>query len=146
MSEYYRVILALHVIAIISWMAGILYLYRLLIYATEQGRNQSQIYVLLGTMARRLYKYITVPAMVVSWLAGLAMVFIQPAIGQQKWFMVKFLCVLLLSGFTLYAGTLVKRYINTDRLLPTSKQLRFLNEVPTLLMIIIVVMVILKPF
>lgn len=146
MAEYYRVILAVHVIAIISWMAGILYLYRLLIYASEQGRSQPQIFNLLSIMSRRLYRYITVPAMTVSWLAGLAMVSIQPALGHQKWFLVKFICVLALSFSTIYAGKLVKRYSETDVMMPTSKRLRFLNEVPTLLMIVIVVMVIIKPF
>lgn len=146
MAEYYRVILALHVIAIISWMAGILYLYRLLIYASEQGREQAQIFSLLSTMSRRLYRYITVPAMIVSWLAGLTMVSIQPSLGHQKWFLVKFICALLLTFSTIYAGKLVKRYSETDLAIPTSKRLRVMNEFPTLLMIIIVVMVILKPF
>lgn len=146
MAEYYRVILAIHVMAIISWMAGILYLYRLLIYASEQGRDNKQIFSLLSTMSRRLYRYITVPAMIISWLAGLTMVSIQPTLGYQKWFLVKFICVLLLTFSTIYAGKLVKRYSETDLVMPTSKRLRVMNEFPTLLMIIIVVMVIIKPF
>ena len=144
--EHYRLILAFHIIAIISWMAGILYLYRLLVYATEKGTANQEIHQLLSLMARRLYRYITMPAMVVSWALGLTMVFINPALASGGWFHVKLLSVILLTGSSHYAGRLVKNYETKSKELPPSRRIRFLNEVPTLLMIIIVMMVILKPF
>lgn len=146
MIEYYRVFLTFHVVAIISWMAGILYLYRLLVYASEAGRQNNAVFALLGTMSSRLYRYITFPSMVVSWIAGMTMVASQPAIGYSKWFLVKIVCVLALTHYTFYAGRLVTRYVATSEDLPSSKRLRILNEVPTVLMIVIVTMVIIKPF
>lgn len=142
---WYREILALHVIAVISWMAGILYLYRLLVYATEQGYEKPDVFSLLKTMTRRLWQAITVPAMVVSWGAGLSMVWLQPSLLSLPWMQVKLLCVVLLTIATLYAGRLVSRY-QREGALPTSKTLRFLNEGPTLFMIFIVYMVIVRPF
>ena len=144
-AEWYRPILALHVIAIISWMAGILYLYRLLIYASEnQGRQE--IYELLRTMTRRLWKAITVPAMVVAWLAAIWMLMINSGTLHTLWFTIKFVSVLGLTLSTLYAGRLVALYQKQDGPLPSSGRLRVLNEVPTVLMIIIVIMVIVRPF
>lgn len=144
--NWYQEILALHVIAIISWMAGILYLYRLLVYATEQGTGNPQVYTLLKTMTRRLLKAITIPAMVVSWGAGLTMASLKEGLWHAPWFHAKFSCVIFLTLATLYAAVLVKRYQENSAPLPSSKQLRLLNEVPTLLMILIVCLVIMKPF
>ena len=144
--DWYREILALHVIAIISWMAGILYLYRLLIYGKEKGPTNTEIHDLLSLMSKRLYKYITVPAMSVAWICGLSMVAIAPTLFADTWFKVKFASALLLTISTIYAGRLVKTQSQDSNALPPSKRLRYLNEVPTLLMIIIVIMVIIKPF
>lgn len=145
MLEWYRPILALHVIAIISWMAGILYLYRLLIYASERRAEHVKIEELLQIMSRRLWKAITLPAMIVSWFAGLVMLSLNPSLLHWPWFHVKLSCIVLLTFSTLYAGLLVKRVQSSDEL-PKGKTLRFLNEVPTLLMIIIVIMVIVRPW
>ena len=145
MLEWYRSILALHVIAIISWMAGILYLYRLLIYASERRADHAKIEDLLQTMSRRLWKAITLPAMIVSWIAGLTMVTLNPSLFLLPWFQVKFACILLLTASTIYAGWLVAQ-VQKRGVLPQGKTLRYLNEVPTLLMIVIVVMVIVRPW
>ena len=145
MLEWYRSILVLHVLAIISWMAGILYLYRLLIYASENRKDHPKVEELLKTMSRRLLKAITIPAMVVSWMAGLWMSWLNPGLWHMPWFHTKFTCVILLTLSTLYAWKLV-RAVQTGDVLPQGKTLRFLNEVPTLLMIVIVIMVIIKPW
>ncbi len=144
--EWYRPILALHVIAIISLMAGILYLYRLLIYASEQGTADAKIHALLSLMSRRLYRIITVPAMSVAWVAGVTMIGLNPGIMAFGWLHIKLACVLAMTGMTLYAGVLVRRYEAGAEPLPLGKALRFLNEVPTLLMIVVVVMVIVRPW
>jgi putative membrane protein len=145
MIEWYRPILAFHVIAIISWMAGILYLYRLLIYAAENRQDQAKVEELLKIMSRRLLKAITIPAMIASWLAGLAMIWLNPILLRLGWFHVKLLSVVLLTLSTIYAWKLV-RQVQKSAELPKGKTLRYLNEVPTLLMIIIVIMVIVRPW
>ncbi len=136
----------LHIVAVISWMAGILYLYRLLIYHSERGRSQPSIHELLSLMERRLYRYITVPAMAVAVAAGLFMVALAPQIGQTGWFGAKFILVLILILATLYAGKLHKAGSLDPSRLPRSKALRYLNEIPTILMLAIVALVVFKPF
>ncbi|SMF40869.1 protoporphyrinogen oxidase HemJ [Pseudobacteriovorax antillogorgiicola] len=145
MIEWYREILALHVVAIISWMAGILYLYRLLVYAAESSKDHEKVESLLQIMSRRLLKAITLPAMVVSWIAGLTMISINPGLLSMPWMHVKLTSVVLLSGFTMYAGKQV-RLFNEGKPILSGKAFRFLNEAPTLLMIIIVIMVIVRPW
>lgn len=145
MLEWYRPILAFHVIAIISWMAGILYLYRLLVYCAERRQEHPSVEALLQLMSRRLWKAITLPAMILAWIAGLSMVHLNPSLLQFPWFHTKLLCVLLLTISTIYAGVLVGRVQRRSEL-PRGRSLRFLNEVPTILMIVIVIMVIVRPF
>jgi len=135
----------LHFVAIISWMAGILYLYRLLVYLAERGNNP-QVHELLSLMARRLYRYITFPAMVVGFAAGLGMIFSMPALLSQGWVHAKLTLLVLLAGSTLYAGVLVQRFEQKDPRVPSGKKLRFLNEVPTLLMLVIVGLAVFRPF
>ena len=141
----YLWIKAFHIVAVISWMAGILYLYRLLIYATEQGTSNPSVFELLKTMSRRLLKAITVPAMVVSWILGLTMLKMNPGFLSSSWFHLKLSCLILLTLSTVYAAKLVGRY-QKGAALPSSKTLRFANEVPTLLMVVIVIAVVVKPF
>lgn len=144
MMTYYPVILALHIIAIISWMAGILYLIRLLVNGRDQEPASAEVHSLLYGMMDRLYRYITFPAMIASYLFGLSMLAISPAWLSQPWFWFKGAAILGLTYSTLHSKTLIGRYERKEPL-PTSKQLRFFNEVPTIMMIIIVFMVVLKP-
>ncbi|MGE0172398.1 MAG: CopD family protein [Oligoflexales bacterium] len=141
----YLVIKSLHIVSIISWMAGVLYLFRIFVYATEAGYKETAVANLLKTMAYRLYRYITVPAMVLSWIFGLAMLGMQPDYLHTGWFGTKLLSVIGLTVATFYGGRIVRKIAQKEPL-PTSRALRFLNEVPTLLMVLIVFMVILKPF
>ena len=136
----------LHIIAIICWMAGILYLYRLLINHRVAGNGQKDVDILLQGMERRLYLYITLPAMKVAVIGGLGMVAVNHQIAQSTWFILKFICVILLIISTVYAGILVKKARTDVAQIPTSKTLRYLNEIPTLLMLIIVALVVFKPF
>lgn len=143
--EWYRSILAFHVIAIISWMAGILYLYRLLVYCAERRHEHPKVEELLQTMSRRLWKAITLPAMIASWLAGLTMMYLNPGLFQLPWFHVKLLSVVLMTVSTLYAGKQVG-VVQRGAALPRGGFFRFMNEVPTLLMIVVVIMVIVRPW
>lgn len=135
----------LHFLALISWMAGILYLYRLFVNHVEAGESHDN-HKLLSGMEDRLYRYITRPAMIVAWLAGVSMLMLNLGFLKSGWFHVKFLCLLLLSATTLYAGRLRLRFASREHNLPTSRRLRILNEVPTILMMIIVAMAVFRPF
>lgn len=141
--DLYSWIKSLHVIAIIAWMAGMLYLPRLFVYHVdaEPGSKQSETF---KVMERRLLKAIINPSMVVAWVLGLWMAWELEA-WTDGWFHVKFLMVLIMSGVH---GHLVKhvKLFAKDANTRSTRYFRILNEVPTVLMIIIVIMVIGKPF
>jgi protoporphyrinogen IX oxidase len=139
----YEWIKALHVIAVISWMAGMLYLPRLFVYhcEAEAGSKQSEAF---KVMERRLLKAIINPAMIVTWLAGLYLVWA----GHwylSGWFHVKFVLVLLMSGVHGFFGRCVRAFA-ADRNPYSQKFYRIINEMPTVLMIAIVILVVVKPF
>ncbi len=134
---------AFHVVAVIAWMAGLLYLPRLMVYHAdaEPGSRQSETF---KVMERRLLKAITTPAMIASWAFGLILVY-QGGWLASGWFHAKLLLVLLLSAcHGLMAGW--TRAFAEDRNARPARFYRVMNEVPTLLMIGIVVLVIVKPF
>jgi len=138
----YLWIKALHVIAIISWMAGLLYLPRLFVYHAGAGSGpQSETF---KTMERRLYRYIMSPAMVVAWLTGLFLAVDGGALSAG-WFHVKAVLVLAMTAAHLHDGVLLRLFARDANKHPV-RYYRFINEVPTLLMIGIVVLVIVKPF
>jgi putative membrane protein len=134
---------ALHVIAVISWMAGLLYLPRLFVYhcAAPVGSIQSETF---KVMERRLLKAIMTPAMIVSWICGGLMLTL-PGMMSGGWIHVKLLAVLALSGAHGAMAGWVRAFAE-DRNQKSSKFFRVANEVPTLLMIAIVILVIVKPF
>ena len=139
----YEWVKALHVIAVISWMAGMLYLPRLFVYhcGAEPGSKQSETF---KVMERRLLKVIINPAMVVTWLAGLYLVWA----GHwytSPWFYAKFFLVFLLSGLHGAFSGWVKDFA-ADQNTNSQKFYRIINEVPTVLMVFIVILVIVKPF
>jgi putative membrane protein len=136
---------AFHIIAVIAWMAGLLYLPRLFVYhaMSEVGSAQSETF---KVMERRLLRYITTPAMVVTWIFGLILAF-SPLIdwAGDGWFHVKLLLVVVLSA---YSGALASwtRDFAMDRNTRSPRFYRIANEVPTVLMIAIVILVVVKPF
>ena len=139
----YGWIKALHVIAVISWMAGMLYLPRLFVYHCEAeiGSKQSETF---KVMERRLLRAIINPAMIVTWLAGLYLAwagnwFLHP------WLHAKLLLVVLLSGVHGFFSRCVKDFA-ADQNQRSQKFYRILNEVPAILMIGIVILVVVKPF
>jgi protoporphyrinogen IX oxidase len=139
----YEWIKALHIIAVIAWMAGMLYLPRLFVYhcETEPGSKQSETFKL---MERRLLKAIMNPAMIVTWLAGLYLAW-SGHWFSAGWLHGKLLLVLLLSGVHGFFGRCVKNFA-ADRNLRSQKFYRVINEVPTLLMAGIVILVVVRPF
>lgn len=142
----YRFFLWLHIIAVISWMAGVLYLYRLLINHREHGVTSRDNHELLKGMEYRLYRYITMPAMGVAILAGIGMIYLNPALFKSGWFHAKLTTAILLTVATVWCKPLMRRAAADPSTLPSSKTLRILNEIPTIFMLIIVWMVIFKPF
>jgi protoporphyrinogen IX oxidase len=136
---------AFHIIAVIAWMAGLLYLPRLFVYhaMSKTGSEQSETF---KVMERRLLRYITTPAMVAAWIFGLILAF-SPLIDWSKdgWFHAKLLLVVVLSGFS---GLLAKwtKDFAADRNTRSPRFYRIVNEVPTVLMILIVILVVVRPF
>src|SRR5436190_3522574 len=139
----YEWIKALHIIAVISWMAGMLYLPRLFVYhcEAEPGSKQSETF---KVMERRLLKAIINPAMIATWLAGLYLAWAGHWYTSH-WFYAKFALVLVMSGVHGGFSRLVKDFA-ADRNTLSQKFYRIINEVPTVLMVIIVILVIVKPF
>jgi putative membrane protein len=140
----YLLFKSLHLIAVISWMAGLLYLPRIFVYHSE-NMNREEICTVFKTMERKLYNYIMMPAMILTWFFGLILI---SQIGFEtlgtKWLQIKLILVILLSVYHFYLGSLLlsfKKNNNTK----SSKFYRWLNELPTLLLIIIVFIVIFKP-
>ncbi|ARN81329.1 protoporphyrinogen oxidase HemJ [Methylocystis bryophila] len=133
---------ALHVIAIISWMAGLLYLPRLFVYHAGVGPGpQSELF---KTMERRLLRFIMIPAMLVAWATGLWLAY-DGGFFRDGWFHGKLLAAILLTGVHFYDGFLQRAFAE-GRNTHSSKFYRFYNELPTLLMIVAVILVIVRPF
>ena len=135
---------ALHVLGVIAWMAGLLYLPRLFVYHAdaETGSVQSETF---KVMERRLYRGITTPAMIATWIFGLSMLAIDPAIWWGVWAWVKAAMVLALTGVHGFYGRLLRNFL-ADRNTRSNKFYRAINEIPFVLAIVIVIMVIVKPF
>lgn len=134
---------ALHVIAVISWMAGMLYLPRLFIYHcdAEKGSQQSETF---KVMEQRLLRIIMNPAMILTWALGLWLAWSGGHFGGH-WFHAKFALVFLLSGVHGYFAGAVRRF-GEDRNDKPQRHWRIWNEAPTVLMILIVILVVVKPF
>lgn len=138
----YLWIKALHVIAIIAWMAALLYLPRLFVYHAEVGTGpQAELF---KKMERRLARFIMAPAMGVAWLAGLALIYYGDFHGAG-WLHAKLALVVLLTAAHFYFGYLT-RVFGRDENRRDARFYRVLNEAPTVLMIGIVILVIVKPF
>ncbi len=136
---------AFHVIAIIAWMAGLLYLPRLFVYhaASRPGSEQSETF---KVMERRLLRYIATPAMIASWVLGLWLAF-SGVIDWSRggWFLAKLILVLALSAFHGLLAVWTKDF-TLDRNTRSARFFRIANEIPTILMIFIVILVVVRPF
>ena len=140
----YLLFKSLHLIAVISWMAGLLYLPRIFVYHVENlnDQNSSSIF---KTMERKLFFYIMMPAMILSWIFGLILILtIGIDVFFTLWVKLKLLFVILLTIYHFYLSKLLKDF-NLNRNTKSSKFFRILNEVPTILLILIVFIVIFKP-
>ena len=139
----YLLFKSLHLIAVISWMAGLLYLPRIFVYHSEN--NNEIISNVFKTMERKLFYYIMTPAMVLSWLFGLILIH---EVGFDQlaslWLKLKLILVLFLTSYHFYLGSLLNKF-KIDQNKKSSKFYRYINEIPTLLLILIVFAVVFKP-
>ena len=142
----YLVVKAFHLIAVIAWMAGLLYLPRLYVYhaLSKRGSQQSETF---KVMERRLLRAITTPAMLAAWGFGLILIFYFGVIdwSQDGWFHAKLVLVILLTA---YHGALGRwrREFDNDANKHNATFYRVVNEIPTLIMVLVVLLVIVKPF
>lgn len=144
LSDYYAWTKAFHIMSVISWMAGLFYLPRLFVYHAEQVETGTQTDRLFQTMEWKLYRFIMRPAMIATWLFGLALVFTPGIVDWSAiWPWAKGASVVAMTGFHCWLGQR-RRAFAAGRNSLTGRQYRLMNEVPTLLMIIIVFAVFLK--
>tara|TARA_A100001011_G_C14255143_1_gene819690 strand:+ start:200 stop:634 length:435 start_codon:yes stop_codon:yes gene_type:complete len=142
--NYYLLYKALHLVAVISWMAGLLYLPRIFVYHSEAKNNKEMIET-FKTMERKLFNYIMTPAMILSWVFGLLLILtLGFASFSELWMQIKLLLVIVLTFYHFYLGKCVKLFSNNQNS-NSSRFYRIINEVPTVLLILIVFFVVFKP-
>ena len=142
--NFYLLFKSLHLISVISWMAGLLYLPRIFVYHSENKLN-NDISGVFKIMERRLYFYIMYPAMLLSWIFGLALIHsVGTELLSALWMQVKFFLVIILTAYHFYLGSLLNQF-KWDQNKKSSKFYRYINEIPTLLLILIVFVVVFKP-
>ena len=140
----YLIFKSLHLIAVISWMAGLLYLPRIFVYHVENLDNQN-ISLVFQTMERKLYFYIMMPAMILSWLFGLILISLLGfEVLATFWMKLKLTLVLLLTFYHFYLARCLNN-LKLGKNTKSSKFFRIINEVPTILLILIVFIVVFKP-
>jgi putative membrane protein len=137
----YEWIKVLHIISFISWFAGLFYLPRLYVYHVENSDHEHTRKT-LETMEYKLLKFIMNPAMIATWVFGVALIHY---VGTAGWLHAKITLVVILSAFHMYLGVVRKKLINEPSKY-SSKYFRFINEVPTVILILIVILVVVKPF
>lgn len=142
-TELYLWLKAVHIIAVIAWMAGMLYLPRLFVYhcEVERGSPESERF---KSMERRLMRAIINPSMIAVWVLGLTLAVVTHAY-TQGWLQLKFVLVLVLSGIHGFFATCLKAFAR-DENRRTQRFYRILNEVPAALMVLIVLLAVIKPF
>ena len=141
--NFYLLFKSLHLIAVISWMAGLLYLPRIFVYHSE-SREVTQKTV-FKTMERKLYNYIMMPAMILSWLFGILLIHsLDFSVFSELWMQIKTVAVIILTYYHFTLG----KYLNdfaSDSNKKTSRFFRIYNEIPTLILIVVIFVVIFKP-
>ena len=142
--NYYLLFKSLHLIAVISWMAGLLYLPRIFVYHAENNieKNISEIFKI---MERRLMFYIMTPAMILSWFFGIFLILINEiSITLNLWVQTKLFLVVLLTIYHLFLGYYLRKFA-LDQNKKSAKFFRIINEIPTILLILIIFVIIYKP-
>ena len=140
----YLIFKSLHLIAVVSWMAGLLYLPRIFVYHVE-NKEKKEATDIFEVMERKLYYYIMRPAMIFTWVFGLALIYLNGIeIFSQLWMQIKIVLIILLSAYNDYLGKCLVSLKNNYNI-RSPKFFRIINEVPTIMLILIVFLVIFKP-
>ena len=142
--NFYLTLKALHLIAVISWMAGLLYLPRIFVYHSEKSdeKNVSEVF---KTMEFKLYNYIMMPAMLLSWLFGVLLIHsLGFTVFAELWMQIKTISVVILTFYHFLLGKYLHDFAK-DSSKKTSKFFRIINEVPTIILIVVVFVVVFKP-
>ncbi len=144
LADIYPYVLSLHIMAVLSWMAGLFYLPRLFVYHAERAQEGDQLDETLKIMEFKLQRYIMSPASVVAWSAGLALVFTPGVVDWTAvWPYTKGFCVIAMTVFDHWLMIMRKKFARGENTLE-GRTYRMMNEVPTLLMVIIVLSVVIK--
>ena len=142
--NFYLLFKSLHLISVISWMAGLLYLPRIFVYHA-QNSSEKKASEIFKTMERKLFFYIMTPAMILSWIFGVILIH---SIGFQQigqtWMILKIILVIILTLYHFYLGKILSQF-KIDQNIHSHKYYRIINEIPTLLLILIVFVVVFKP-
>ena len=142
--NFYLLFKSLHLISVISWMAGLLYLPRIFVYHA-QNSSEKKTSEIFKIMERKLFSYIMTPAMILSWIFGVILIH---SIGFQEigqtWMILKIILVIILTFYHFYLGKIVAQF-KIDQNIHSHKFYRIINEIPTLLLILIVFVVVFKP-
>lgn len=147
LTDIYLWVKAFHIMAVIAWMAGLFYLPRLFVHHVERAEPGSALSETFIMMEAKLLRVIMNPAMIATWVLGLVLV-ATPGIvdfSGSGWFHVKFLMVIGMTGFHMWLARCRKDFA-ADRNARSGRTYRIMNEVPTVLMVVIVIMVVVKPF
>ena len=142
--NYYLLFKSLHLIAVISWMAGLLYLPRIFVYHADNNieKNTSETF---KTMEKRLMFFIMTPAMILSWFFGISLILINgTSINSSLWVQAKLFLVVLLTFYHLFLGHYLRKFA-LDENEKNAKFFKIINEIPTVLLILIIFVIIYKP-
>ena len=140
----YLLFKSLHLIAVVSWMAGLLYLPRIFVYHVE-SKDKKVVTDVFEVMEKRLFFYIMRPAMILTWFFGLILIYLNGIeIFSQLWMQIKIVLVILLSAYNDYLGRCLAALKNSTNI-RSAKFFRIINEIPTVILIIVVFLAIFKP-
>ena len=140
----YLLFKSLHLVSVISWMAGLLYLPRIFVYHVE-NKEKKIITDVFEVMEKRLFYYIMRPAMILTWVFGLILIYLNGIeIFSQLWMQIKIVIVIILSAYNDYLGRCLVNLKNSTNI-KSAKFFRIINEIPTLILIIVVFLAIFKP-
>ena len=141
--NFYLLFKSLHLIAVISWMAGLLYLPRIFVYHSEANHESQRD--IFKTMERKLYYYIMMPAMFLSWLFGIILIHnLGFTVFSELWMQIKFTLVIILTYYHFTLGQYVNDFA-TNNNKKNSRFFRIYNEIPTIILIVVIFVVIFKP-
>ena len=141
--NFYLLFKSLHLVAVISWMAGLLYLPRIFVYHAEANHDSQK--TVFKTMERKLYNYIMMPAMLLSWLFGFFLIHsLGFGVFSELWMQIKTVSVVILTYYHFLLGKYLGDFA-VDSNNKTSKFFRIINEIPTIILIVVIFVVVFKP-